>query len=227
VLIDPLPSRLALTPATPAYLAMLQETARKVGALLILDEVFSFRLGYHGAQGRFGLEPDLTTLAKVIGGGFPVGAVGGRAEVMSVFGFDTGKPKVAHGGTYNANPVTMVAGLKTMELMTPEAYARLEALGDRMRSGLAECLKVAGRAGQAKGDASLCLLSLSEQPFQDNRGLAAGMAPFVEAQAALHRELLNRGVFTSPALLFTLSTAMGEPDIDFALDQILAALRTV
>jgi glutamate-1-semialdehyde 2,1-aminomutase len=226
VLIDPLPSRLGLTPISPAYLAMLRETTAKTGALFILDEVYSLRLGYHGAQGELGFAPDLTSMAKIIGGGFPVGAVGGRAEVMSVFAFDGGRPKLTHGGTYNANPVTMVAGRKAMELLTPDALDRLNGLGHRMREGLAECLSVAGRAGQVKGQGSLALLSLSDRPFENNRELAYAAA-FAEQQAALQRTLLNSGVFIAPSLAFTLSTAMDERDIDFALEQVLAALRAL
>lgn len=226
VLVDALPSRLALTPIAPAYLQMLRETTAKLGALFILDEVYSLRLGYHGAQGRLGFAPDLTAMAKIIGGGFPVGAVGGRRDVMSVFSFDEGRPKVPHGGTYNANPVTMAAGRAAMELMTPEAFEHLERLGARLRAGLLDCLRAAGRPGQVKGEASLALLSLSDRPFGDHRELAY-VANVMEQQTAAHRELMNRGVFTSPALLFTLSTAMTEADIDFTLDQVLAALRTL
>ncbi|MBS0333303.1 MAG: aspartate aminotransferase family protein [Proteobacteria bacterium] len=226
VLVDVLPSRLALTPITPEYLAMLRETTTRLGALLILDEVYSLRLGYRGAQGELGVTPDLTTMAKIVGGGFPVGAIGGRREVMSVFSFDTGRPKVPHGGTYNANPVTMAAGRVAMEMFTQEAAADLAALGERMRAGLAECLKLAGREGLVKGQASLALLSLSDRPFNDHRELSY-VAKFAEAQAAVHRELMNRGVFTSPALMFTLSTVMTPADIDFTLEQVLQALRTL
>jgi glutamate-1-semialdehyde 2,1-aminomutase len=227
VLIDVLPSRLALSPIKASYLAMIRETTQRLGALLILDEVYSLRLGYGGGQGEFGVRPDLTTMAKIVGGGFPVGAVGGRAEVMSVFSFDTGRPKLPHGGTYNANPVTMTAGRVAMELLTPGALADLAALGDRLRAGLAECLKLARREGQVKGQASLALLSLSERPFGNHRELLAHAAPFAEQQAAVHRELMNRGVFTSPALMFTLSTAMTPADIDFTLEQVLQALRSL
>jgi glutamate-1-semialdehyde 2,1-aminomutase len=145
---------------------------------------------------------------------------------MSVFAFDGGRPKLTHGGTYNANPVTMVAGRKAMELLTPDALDRLNGLGHRMREGLAECLSVAGRAGQVKGQGSLALLSLSDRPFENNRELAYAAA-FAEQQAALQRTLLNSGVFIAPSLAFTLSTAMDERDIDFALEQVLAALRAL
>jgi glutamate-1-semialdehyde 2,1-aminomutase len=143
---------------------------------------------------------------------------------MEVFSTDQGRPKVSHGGTYNANPVTMVAGHAAMALMTPDEFARLDRLGERMRAGLAECLKLAGHDGQVKGQGSLCLLSLCDRPILGYRDLAYA-ARFAEAQAAVHRDLLNHGVFTSPPLLFTLSTAMGEAEVDVALEQVLAALK--
>jgi glutamate-1-semialdehyde 2,1-aminomutase len=223
VLIDPLPSRVGFVPISPAYLEMLKAFTARSGALLILDEVYNLRLGYHGAQGKFGVVPDLTTLGKIIGGGFPVGAVGGRADIMSVFGFDEGRPRVPHGGTYNANPVTMIAGLKTLQRLPREEFTRLKSLGDRLRTGLAACLKDRGMAGQVTGDESFAMLSLSDRPIANYRDLVYA-AKFAEAQAAVHRSLMNRGVLTSPALLFTLSTPMDENVVDFALEQVAAAL---
>src|SRR5204863_7713672 len=113
--------------------------------MLIFDEVYSFRLGYHGAQGALGVIPDLTAMGKVIGGGLPVGAVGGAAELMSAL-FDprNGKPKLGHGGTFNANPMTMAAGAAAMRLFDEPAFDRLSVLGERLRSGLREVIRIAG-----------------------------------------------------------------------------------
>ena len=120
---------------------------RAHGIVLIFDEVISFRVGYQGAQGALGVTPDVTTLGKIIGGGFPVGAVAGRAEVMSVFDPTRGGPPAApHGGTFNANPVTMAAGLAAMRLLTPEAYDKLDDLGAKLRASLDDCFKHAGVA---------------------------------------------------------------------------------
>jgi glutamate-1-semialdehyde 2,1-aminomutase len=224
VLIDPTPSRLCYAAIEPAFLAMLREVTARIGALIVWDEVYNLRLGYNGAQGVAGFAPDLTALGKIIGGGFPVGAVGGRTEVMQVFGFDEGRAKVPHGGTYNGNPISMVAGLKTLQLMTPEAFERLNGLGQRMRDGLAKA--VADAAGHVSGQGSFAMLTLSERPMQTYRDLFQTDG-FVERQAAVHRQLLNHGVLTSPALLFTLSTPMGHAEVDFALEQVGAALRAL
>jgi glutamate-1-semialdehyde 2,1-aminomutase len=115
VLVDPVPNRVGLVPAHAEFLNALREVTRAHGIVLIFDEVISFRVGYQGAQGALGVTPDVTTLGKIIGGGFPVGAVAGRADVMSVFDPTRGGPPAApHGGTFNANPVTMAAGVATL-----------------------------------------------------------------------------------------------------------------
>jgi glutamate-1-semialdehyde 2,1-aminomutase len=129
ILIDPAPAVFGMIPMSPEFVSMIQQVAHDIGASIIIDEVIAFRLDYHGAQAKFGIEPDYTAFAKIIGGGFPVGAVGGTQEAMAVFGHEQGKPLNPSSGTFTANPVSMSAGLATMELMTPEAYAGLDALG--------------------------------------------------------------------------------------------------
>ena len=129
VLVDPMPNRAGLAPADRAYLEALRKVTREVGALLIFDEVITFRLGFRGAQGIWDIDPDLTTLGKIIGGGFPVGAIGGHRDVMAVFDPRPGKPALPHGGTFSANPVTMRAGIAAMELLDDAAFARLDAMG--------------------------------------------------------------------------------------------------
>ncbi|HEX4198282.1 MAG TPA: aspartate aminotransferase family protein [Caulobacteraceae bacterium] len=223
VLVDPMPSRLCYAAIKPEFLLMLRETTAKIGALIVWDEVYNLRLGYNGAQGAYGLAPDLSALGKIIGGGFPVGAVGGKAEVMSVFAFDEGRAKVPHGGTYNGNPISMVAGLKTLQMMTPAAFERLNGLGDRLREGLKAALKDAGATGHVSGQGSFAMLTLTERRVENYRDLFQP-GPFVERQAAVHRQLLNTGVLTSPALLFTLSTPMGDGEIEFVLGEVRAAL---
>src|ERR1051325_151998 len=136
VLVDPMPNRAGLVPADKAYLEALRSVTRDIGALLIFDEVITFRLGYRGAQGLWEIDPDLTTLGKIIGGGFPVGAVAGRKEFMAVFDPRHGKPALPHGGTFSANPVTMRAGLAAMELLDDAAFARLDAMGKAGRAGI-------------------------------------------------------------------------------------------
>lgn len=226
VVIDPVVSRMGFVQATPEYLAMVREVTEQHGILLIFDEVFSFRLGYHGAQGEVGITPDLTALGKIIGGGLPVGATGGRRDVMEVFD-QTKKPlRVDHGGTYNANPMTMAAGLAAMRQMTPEAYAGLNALGERAREGLRAALRDIGLPGAVHGCASMVALIFNDSPFTNYRELPLRQR---EAQMiyALHKFLLNHGVQIIPHGLMLLSTAMTEDDIDEMLDAFRAGMATL
>ncbi len=220
VIVDPVVSRIGFVEATPEYLIMLREITTAYGIVLIFDEVFSYRIGFHGAQGRVGVTPDITALGKVIGGGLPVGATGGLAEIMEVFN-QTAKPlRVEHGGTYNANPMTMAAGLACMEQMTPAAYAHLEELGERLRTGLRGELARAGYRGQVGGVASLVAMIFNDAPFLNYREM-----PLRHREGAmiytLHRYLLNHGVQIIPHGLMVLSTAMSTSDID----EILHAVR--
>ena len=126
------------------------------GVLLIYDEVMTgFRLHLQGAQGLYGIAPDLTTLGKVIGGGLPVGAFGGRRDIMDFYDPRKGGPRISQGGTFNANPVTMAAGVATLNVLTPEAYTRLDALGERLRGGISRLFSNTRRKGQVTGVGSL------------------------------------------------------------------------
>jgi glutamate-1-semialdehyde 2,1-aminomutase len=221
VIIDPFPSRMQFVRAGEEYLRMLREETRAAGALLIFDEVFCFRLDYRGAQGRFGVTPDLTTLGKIIGGGLPIGAVGGRAEVMAVFSARGAGalPRVFHGGTFTANPMSMAAGLRSMQLLTPAAFADLQAKGDRLRSGLRDAAAASGLPVQVMGDASLTGIALSARPFDGYRDMITACGGnHRERMFALHRHLLNEGVLISPQGALAGSTPMTDSDIDFTVE---------
>ncbi|MBU2668077.1 aminotransferase class III-fold pyridoxal phosphate-dependent enzyme [Actinoplanes bogorensis] len=135
VLIDLMPNRAGLVPAEPEFVAHLRELTTRHGALLIVDEVITLRLGPGGLHRRYDLRPDLVTTGKVIGGGFPVGAVGGRADVLAVFDPLRDSP-VGWGGTFSANPVSMVAGRTALEAFDDAAVDRLNRLGDDLRTAL-------------------------------------------------------------------------------------------
>ena len=224
VLVDPLISRMAFTRATPEYLKMLRRFCDESGAVLIFDEVFSFRMGPHGAQGEVGIAPDLTALGKVIGGGLPIGAFGGRKSIMSVFDQRHGHPKAPHGGTFNGNPLTMAAGIKSLKLSTPAAYAELARLGDKVRAGINDAFQRNGIEGQARGYASMTAVLLSRAQFSENRGYNAAAATnkrFPE----IHRYLLEHGILVMPSGGILLSTPMTDTDIDRLLDTFQGALR--
>jgi len=217
IVIDPVVSRAGLIRGRPEYLMRLREMCDAYGIVLIFDEVLSFRLGYNGAQGQCGIRPDLTALGKIIGGGFPVGAVGGSREVMSVFDVTSANVKIHHGGTYNANPITMTAGLKTLELLPPEEYARLEAMGRRAESALTAALAEARLDGFIRVDGSLFSIFFGGTDADRFRDLPRSERQ-TAMQADLHRELLQHGIIATPFSAFILSTAMTEREIDILGD---------
>ncbi len=226
VLVDPMPNRAGLVPADHAYLAALREATHEVGALLIFDEVITFRLGYHGAQGIWDIAPDLTALGKIVGGGFPVGAIGGRAEVMAVFDPSEGKPALPHGGTFSANPVTMRAGLAAMKLLDVAAFARLDAIGERMRAGIDAAFRRHRVPGHAVGLGSLLKIHFSDRKIRDYRS-AYMNAEEAKRQEKFNLALLNRGVLAASYGLMALSTPMTDADIEEILGAVSDALEEV
>ncbi|HXC45828.1 MAG TPA: aminotransferase class III-fold pyridoxal phosphate-dependent enzyme [Solirubrobacteraceae bacterium] len=137
VLLDPMPNRAGLRPLEPSFVRLVRDQTERHGIALVLDEVITFRLAPGGLHTLYGIEGDLIALGKMIGGGFPVGAVGGRGGFMDVF--DPRRPDaVAHGGTFSANPVTMRAGLAALEAFGSAEIDRVNALGERLRVGLRE-----------------------------------------------------------------------------------------
>ena len=228
VLVDPVPSRCGGAPMSPAYIDMLHDFRRSSGALLICDEVVCFRLHEGGAQTLYGLEPDLTTLGKVIGGGLPIGAVAGTEEAMAVYDSSAGKAACPQSGTFTANPLSMAAGVAAMRMFTREAIERLNALGDTARRRLREAFRIAGAEGQIAGEGSLILFHMSDEPLADYRAVyRAGTEGRARRLDALFRALLNRGVVTSASGMACLSTPMEEAEIDHLADAVLASLRAL
>tara|TARA_Y100000588_G_scaffold54309_1_gene51542 strand:- start:309 stop:1637 length:1329 start_codon:yes stop_codon:yes gene_type:complete len=225
VLVDPMPNRAGLMPATTEYLEMLRRFTTANDMLLVFDEVISFRLGYGGSQGEFGVTPDLTSLAKIIGGGFPIGAVAGAAEVMKVFDPRQGKPLAPHGGTFNANPISMVAGKAAMELLTPEEFERINGLGARARDGVAKAFADAGVDGQVTGAGSLLRIHMTNVPLVDYRSARATAAQSAALTSVVDYMHTN-GVLLAETGLCAISTAMGEAEIDEFIDIFAAALTS-
>ena len=226
VLVDPMPNRAGLAPADKSYLEALRRVTREVGALLIFDEVITFRLGYHGAQGIWGIDPDLTTLGKIMGGGFPVGAVAGAREFMSVFDPTSGKPALPHGGTFSANPVTMRAGIAAMEMLDHAAFARLDAIGDAVRAGIDDAFRKNGVPGGTVGLGSLLKIHFADRPIRDYRS-AYMTSQETRRQSIFNRGLLNRGVLAAGYGLMALSTPMTDADVEAIIVAASGALAEV
>ncbi len=211
VVIDPLPSRIGMVPVSAALLEVLQEARQRDGFLLVFDEVISFRLHHAGAHTLFGVEPDLVALGKIIGGGLPAGAVAGPAARMAVFDHTRGRPGVALGGTFSANPLTMVAGAATLAGYDEAAITRLAALGDAFRQATNAAFRSAGLAAQLTGLGALFRLHLTRDEIRDYRSITPPpRGP--GALAAVQAGLLQRGVLLTPNCSGALSTPMGESE---------------
>jgi glutamate-1-semialdehyde 2,1-aminomutase len=222
LIVDPLLGIGGILPPVPGFLERLREIATKHGIVLIFDEVISFRIARGGAQERFGVRPDLTTLGKIIGGGLPVGAFGGRADIMAAYDPRKGGARISHGGTFNANPLTMAAGLATMQALTPEAFARLDALGERLRGGVTRLLGATRFKGQVTGIGSLFCLHWVTGALPDYR---SSRPKDPEAPMRVFLGLLNEGIILSQRGLGACSLAMGDEDVDRfvnALARVLA-----
>jgi glutamate-1-semialdehyde 2,1-aminomutase len=166
VIVEPMMGRGAI-PADIAFLTMLREETNACGALLVFDEIQTFRLAYGGAQEHAGVIPDLTTLGKVIGGGFPIGAFGGRSDVLQRYAPD--RPgHLSHSGTFNGNTMAMVAGLAALELLTKDEIARINALGDRLRVALQAALETAGVEGTVTGAGSYAWVHFAAAPMRED-----------------------------------------------------------
>ena len=225
VLIDPVPLSCGLVPMTADFIDMLHNVSQDLGALIIADEVIAYRLDYQGAQSRFGINADLTTFAKIIGGGFPIGAVGGTDDVMSVFSHDQGKPSNSSSGTFTANPVSMAAGLKTLEILDGNAYHYLEDLGTYARQVVKNAFATSGFKGQVTGVGSMFHLHVHDREVTDYRTF---FPKETEATAIkrLHLRLLEDGYILSPKLGGFLSTANTKDQLD-GFGNVLAAALTL
>ena len=218
IIIEPVQGAGGVRVAEPGFLAHLRSLADRIGALLVFDEVIAFRIGPNGAQGRLGgVRPDLTTLGKIIGGGYASGAFGGRAEVMDQFDARRSGALV-HGGTFNGNPVAAAAGLATLRHLTPERFAALEARGDRLRATLAAGIARAGLDARVAGIASIF------QVFPGPSVLAPeGLTP----QSALFLGLLLDGFHLAPRGMGALCTPATDADVDDLAAAILGRIEAM
>jgi glutamate-1-semialdehyde 2,1-aminomutase len=208
ILVEPLANRIGLLMPDSAFVQTARALCDRYGIVLIFDEVIAFRVGFNGAQGELGVAPDLTTLGKIIGGGFPVGAVVGRATIL-----DLSVPKaagrVSHAGTFNANPMTAVAGLATMQTLTPDVFGRIATLGERVREGLVKATE--GLPLQVTGAGSLFKVTAVGRSIRNYRDAATSDKAW-EATASL--ALFNEGFLLTPSLSGCVSVVTTEAEVD-------------
>ncbi len=211
VIVEPVAGNMGLVPPNPGFLEILREVTQDHGIILIFDEVMTgFRVAYGGAQALYGIEPDLTCMGKVIGGGLPVGAYGGKREIMSKI---APEGPVYQAGTLSGNPVAMAAGLATLKcLQQPGFYESLEARSAMLAEGLREAASQAGLPVVTNRVGSMLGLFFTDQPVSN---FAEAQKSNVALFARYYKEMLQRGIYLAPSQYEAafVSSAHSEADI--------------
>ena len=219
VILEPVVGNAGFITPEPGFLEGLRELTREHGALLVFDEVMTgFRISYGGAQARFGITPDLTTMGKVIGGGLPVGAYGGRADIMAMV---APAGPMYQAGTLSGNPLAMTAGIRTLELLKkPGTYERLESITRRLSEGIGEAARAAGLPYSGGNISAMFGFFLCGGPVRNfEEAKATDSARF----GRLHRAMLERGVYLAPSSFEAGFTSLAHSDAD--IDATLEAFR--
>jgi glutamate-1-semialdehyde 2,1-aminomutase len=222
VIFDP---RAGILPQRREFVQFVRDITARLGILLIFDEIVGFRAGVAGLQAEFGVAPDLSTYGKIIGGGFPVGAFGGRADLMDLLDTSHGATGYFQSGTFSAHPIAMAAGLATLRQLTPATLARLNGLGELLERGLRDEFARRVATAQVVRTGSLFSIHFSAEPVVDYRSLARTDKAIAQR---LFLALLARGQYLSQGLnMSALSVPMSEAHVDglvAAIGQSLAEL---
>jgi glutamate-1-semialdehyde 2,1-aminomutase len=226
VLVDPMPHRVGLIPASAEFVDFLRAWTLESGALLVFDEVITFRSEYGGAQTWYRSRPDLTALGKIIGGGFPVGAVAGRRAVMEVLDPLATPVLFPHSGTFSANPVTMTAGLVTMELFDGPAVERLNRLAGLAVQGIEQAAAAAGVAASVTGGGSMLRVHLKEKAPSTYREAYASPAEAGRLSILLEH-LFSAGILLIGTGTAALSTPMTEHEVGRLAEAMEAGFRSL
>lgn len=202
------------------YLKFLREITAQYHIVLIFDEVVTGRLSLGGAQKFYGVTPDLTTMGKIIGGGTPVGAFGGKQEIMQMY--DPREKKMYHSGTFNGNAVTMAAGLATMKAYNQDAVDYVNGLGTLFKEGVLKIYDKLGLNMKISGTGSIYNILFTDKEVKNYRDVASAHE---ELNKVLYMSLLTKGIFDAERGMFCMSTAMTKEDIRFGLDTLETSLR--
>jgi glutamate-1-semialdehyde 2,1-aminomutase len=204
----------------------LRELADRHGVLLIFDEIITFRLSLGGLQRLEGVRPDITALGKIIGGGFAVGAFGGRKEIMARF--DPAHPKtIMHSGTFCGHNVTMAAGVAALQGHGQTEIDRINQLGERLREGFDQAFRAAGIKGQTTGLGSLMQVHWRDGEITSPRDTGIGILGAKDLPRLMHLEMMNRGIFAAPRGMYCISTPMTEKEVDRAIGAFAATLEVL
>ncbi|PCI29290.1 MAG: aspartate aminotransferase family protein [SAR324 cluster bacterium] len=226
IIIDPLPHRVCLAPASEEFIKALYLWTRKNDSLLVFDEVITFRNYYGGSQENYSVRPDLTSMGKIIGGGFPAGALAGRTDVMKVLDPSEGKMLLPHSGTFSANPITMTAGLIAMELFDQSAVTQLNHLADKARQQIEQAIKIADIPACVTGAGSMFRIHLKAEAPQNYR------EAYMDTKTSgliktLIDYLYDEGCMMINTCTATLSTAMTVKEIDHLSEAMLKGFKKI
>lgn len=224
VIVEPVAGNMGVVPPKPGFLEGLRELTEEYGALLIFDEVMTgFRVGYHCAQGHFGITPDITCLGKVIGGGLPVGAYGGKAEIMEQI---APSGPIYQAGTLSGNPLAMAAGYETLIQLTPESYDEFNLKAEKLEQGLKSAAAkydiphTVNRAGSMVG-----FFFTNEDVHNYDQAKTSDLSMF----AAYYKEMANNGIFLPPSQFegLFLSTEHSDEDIEATIEAAEKAFAVI
>ncbi len=225
VLLDPMPHRVGLQPADAEFVQALRDWTQANDVLLVFDEVVTFRSEFAGAQSWYpGVRPDLTAVGKASGGGFPVGAIAGRADVMDVMNPLREPVLFPHSGTFSANPVTMVAGMTAMRLFDEAAIARLNGLQARAVAGIEAAIERTGARACVAGGGSMFRVHFKPTVPRDYREAFMGPEENARLKTMLDH-LFDGGAMMINTCSAALSTAMGEAEIDQLVELMESGFR--
>lgn len=220
LIIEPVMGSAGQITPTMEYLYAIRDLTKKYEMLLIFDEVVTARLSLGGAQKWFEVYPDITTFGKIIGGGVPIGAFGGRRDIMSLY--DPREKKMYHSGTFNGNAISMAAGVAAMEDFGQTQIDKVNHLGKYFEGGLKHILTNIGLNIQVNGVGSIYNIVFSNSKVSNYRDMAVS---FEKLNELLFLSLLTKGVFNAPRGMFCISTAMTQTDIDWGLSKIKESLE--
>ena len=224
IVVEPIIGAGGVIPGDTTFLHTIREQTERHGIVMICDEVISLRQAVGGAQAYYGFVPDITTMAKIIGGGFPIGAVGGKDEFMSALNAPQDGGTVANLGTFSANPMSTQAGVVGMNLLDEAAIGELNRLGDKARAGLGEVIARHRAPAQVTGTGSLLQVHWTESPITDTRAVETAST---DLALLTYLGFANRGVHTSARGIACLSTPMQDQEIETliaAFDDIVQEL---
>jgi glutamate-1-semialdehyde 2,1-aminomutase len=218
VVLEPVMGSAGLVASPPGFLERVADAAHRAGALFVADEVITLRLATGGAQSRHGVRPDLTAMGKIIGGGLPVGALGGRAELLAVT--DPSAPKLIHSGTFNGNPLTAAAGVVSVRELTSDRIGVMEGQAERLAQALTDTAAKVGLPFSLRHEGSMLQVFFTDTPPEANVVRTDG-----ELATRFHLASLNHGVFFAGRGLMALSTVMTDPLVDEVIDRLGAAME--